>query len=88
MLLGAYFYSAELETKKPDLSNLLKLIEDALTGIVWRDDAQIVGYLPGTGKYRAQSAKEARTEIVVMELDQLGVEGQASFRSPTRLKNA
>jgi Holliday junction resolvase RusA-like endonuclease len=29
-------------TSKPDLSNLLKGIEDALTGIVWRDDSRVV----------------------------------------------
>ena len=28
-------------TQKPDGSNILKLVEDALTGIAWRDDAQI-----------------------------------------------
>lgn len=27
---------------KPDLTNIVKRIEDALTGIVWRDDAQVV----------------------------------------------
>jgi len=29
-------------TKKPDATKLLRGLEDALTGIIWRDDAQIV----------------------------------------------
>jgi len=29
-------------TGKPDLSNLLKMIEDALTGTVWADDDQVI----------------------------------------------
>jgi Holliday junction resolvase RusA-like endonuclease len=29
-------------TVKPDLTKLLRAIEDALTGIVWRDDSQII----------------------------------------------
>lgn len=41
---------------RPDLENLLKAVMDALTGIVWRDDAQVVdvsalklyGPTPGT----------------------------------------
>ena len=30
-------------TVKPDRTKLLRAVEDALTGILWRDDAQIVG---------------------------------------------
>ena len=32
----------EFKTTKPDLANLLKPTEDALKGIVWRDDSQVV----------------------------------------------
>lgn len=31
-------------TTYPDLSKLLRSTEDALSGIVWRDDAQVIGY--------------------------------------------
>lgn len=30
-------------TGRPDLSNLVKMVEDALTGVLWRDDDQVTG---------------------------------------------
>jgi Holliday junction resolvase RusA-like endonuclease len=45
-------------TQKPDLTKILRAVEDSLTGVVWRDDSQIVahttvkcwtdGHTPGT----------------------------------------
>lgn len=44
-----YFKSGELKgsapafpTKKPDLTKLIRAVEDALTGICWADDVQVV----------------------------------------------
>lgn len=36
---------------KPDLDNYVKLVKDALNGLIWKDDAQVIEFLPGTGKY-------------------------------------
>lgn len=40
----------DLHTQKPDLGKLVRLVEDALTGIVWKDDAQVFQYTAGPYK--------------------------------------
>lgn len=42
-------------TSPPDLSKILRSTEDALTGVVWKDDAQVVEYLR-LAKFYAGSA--------------------------------
>ena len=83
VLLGAYFHVFDPDWKKPDLSNLLKAVEDALTGIVWRDDAQVIGYLPGTGKYQVvrPGNEQPRTDIIVIAADNLNNEQRTNWRS-------
>jgi Holliday junction resolvase RusA-like endonuclease len=51
-------------TTKPDLDNLLKHLKDVCKGIFWGDDKQVVGYLPGTGKYYGDPP---RWEIIIQE---------------------
>ena len=58
MIAGEVFH-----TVKPDGSNLLKFLEDAANGVLWRDDRQIVraGWCKAYGTV-------AGTEIVVAEV--------------------
>lgn len=58
VILTAKFYFTKpkrqknlVKSTRPDLSNLIKEIEDALNGIVWHDDGIIFSYGTGTGKY-------------------------------------
>ena len=43
-----------LPVMKPDLKNLLWLVEDALTSVVYRDDAQVVAYDRVAKRYAVQ----------------------------------
>lgn len=49
--------------KKPDLSNIVKHLEDVMNGVFWGDDAQIIGFLDGTGKYYGEPA---RYEVTIL----------------------
>lgn len=52
-------------TGKPDADNLLKLYGDALNGIVWKDDAQIVRC-----SVRKVYGSPARVELSIVPLDE------------------
>lgn len=68
--LSAVFYLGKhRKGRRPDLSNLVKLIEDALKGIVWRDDEQIDHY-GNVDKFHHQD--EPRTEIRWEESNEFG----------------
>jgi len=56
-------------TSKPDASKLIRPIEDALTGVVYVDDSQIVEYAPGPIKQWTEA--EERAEITVDALEEL-----------------
>ena len=52
---------------KPDLDNLVKQIKDCMTQCrYWGDDKQVVGFLPGTGKFYSD---RPRWEIEIVPYD-------------------
>ena len=52
-------------TVKPDLDNVCKLVLDALNGVAWADDAQVVSIFANKLPRQAHGAP-ARTEVRVM----------------------
>lgn len=57
--------SPEHHTKKPDLVKLVRAVEDALTGIIWKDDSQVV--MGVIGKYYTE--EKSRVEIEINEVN-------------------
>ena len=56
-------------TGRPDLSNLVKLVEDAMVlGGVLPDDDQIVGFYPPFGKVFTQSREEQPHSVIRMKV--------------------
>lgn len=53
----------EFKTTKPDLDNLIKIIMDSLSGIIYRDDAQIV--MLSAKKFICGENDKPHTEIVI-----------------------
>jgi len=62
-----------LPTTKPDLKNYIVGIEDALEGLLYYNDSQIVSY----GRSVKLYGEESKLECRVIELD---IEGSKSFR--------
>ena len=64
MAIICVFFLGSSRGSNPDLDNLLKLVADALTGIAWHDDKQLVSI--AIDKCRVPS--RPRTEICVKHL--------------------
>lgn len=58
-----------VHTAKPDYGNLSKSTEDALNGIIWRDDSLICGYV-NSFKYYHEKEGRPRVELVVYTLEE------------------
>ena len=54
----------EWVTAKPDLANIVKLVEDAMKGVLWGDDAQIAHY----GQMSKRYAEKPETVLTVWQL--------------------
>lgn len=53
-----------------DLNNLLKSTEDALLGLLYRDDSQVYRYGPQTGKWYHEKGGHPRVELAVWAVDE------------------
>lgn len=53
-------------TQTPDLSKLIRCAEDAITGICWKDDAQVATYSP-SGKFWTDGPP--KMDVVIIELE-------------------
>lgn len=57
----------QFHTVRPDVDKLLRAVNDSLTGVLWKDDAQIVN-VEGE-KHYANSRAEVGAHIMVHEVD-------------------
>ena len=56
----------EHHAQSPDLAKLLRSLEDACTGVVWKDDKLVCSYGPGTGRYWTETQERTEVEIRVL----------------------
>jgi Holliday junction resolvase RusA-like endonuclease len=64
------------KTSKPDLSNLIKNIEDGLNGVAWADDSQVCDYGDSGKFYTSLPDNRAYAKVTVTEIVD-GCEGRA-----------
>jgi len=55
---------------RPDVTKLLRAVEDALTGLAWRDDAQVV-----VQQARKKYGTPERAEVLILSVDELMRDG-------------
>lgn len=55
-------------TGRPDFSNLVKMVEDALTSHAWKDDDQIVGHYEPMGKFYTEALDEQPRTVIRIRL--------------------
>ena len=48
---------------RPDLDNVIKAVMDALNGLAWRDDSQVIGYAGSHKTYTQTPDEPARLEV-------------------------
>lgn len=60
------FVTKAKATARPDLDNLLKLVLDALNGIVWNDDSQVISIKTK----KIQNAENPSTRLRVWKLEE------------------
>jgi len=58
-------HMCQYKTSKPDLDNLVKLVKDALNGIAWHDDSQVVRIV-ATKRYSISARTEIEIDILEM----------------------
>lgn len=68
----------------PDLSNVVKHIEDICNGVLWGDDRQVVEYIPGTGRWYSERPRVEITVAPVLRAEELSPHSELSRRKNSK----